>query len=69
MKTEKANIDLIKEKLINAAKSAENPNSLVGHACWGYFAADVMQLIDDHSKIEAVLRQRTENLVATHPSD
>lgn len=69
MNREKNNIDSIKEKLILAAKGAENPNSLLGKACWGYFAADVLQLIDDHSKIEAALRQSSENITATHSVD
>ena len=68
-RTKTRDIESIKERLAIAAKGAENPSSLVGQACWGYFAADVLKLIEDHSKIESALLKCSKDSVTTHPVD
>ena len=69
MKAGMNDIKTIKEKLTFAAKSAENPGNLLGEACWGYFAADVLRLIEDHSKIQAALSKSADDRVAIHSVD
>lgn len=69
MKKKAKEISEIKERLSCAARGAENPASLVGHACWGYFAADVLRLIEDHSRIETALQNRRKNGAITHSAN
>lgn len=44
-------IQATKDKLLTAARHA-SPGTRLGQACWGYFAPDVLNLIDDHTRLE-----------------
>jgi hypothetical protein len=54
---QREDVQVIKAKLTAAANAAELPGSAVGQACWGYFASDVLRLIEDHTKLKQQLEQ------------
>lgn len=61
-----ADITAIKEKLSIAAKAAEIPSNPLSQACLGYFAADVLRLIADHSKMERALHNLAKDRIPSH---
>lgn len=61
-----SDISAVKEKLRIAAKAAATPSNPLSQACLGYFAADVLKLIEDHSKMEMALHNLAQDFVPPH---
>lgn len=49
----------IKQRLGAAAAAAERAGSPLSTASWGYFAPDVLRLIEDHNKLQDQVQRLT----------